>query len=307
MKIQILGVSILALSMFSCQPKDEKLSRPGSGGVGLSSKSISPADYNNLIAISFDRVGESLALVKAALSPAYADVNQLTVEGVQGRDIVNTDSQLVVKNKDKSVLKSNDSAKSETRYNHIVESLIKDENGKVLRVILRADESTKIENRGYKIQGKKQPFFKSITMNDRSEVSKLSDDTYLLTIIKTEEVSPSQFETSYLNSQIQIKFAWDGSLAGLDQEIKILGVSLNARSHNLKTGAVSLKGSGDLSLRITDQCVSLSGQINLVKKDQENGTIVDINDSTISISAQNYQSVAQPCESRPYVDLTRLF
>lgn len=304
-----LSTVILTTSLFSCAPKDDKLLTGGrNGGSGdvqtlnIESDKTESAKY---LAVSLDRAFEGLALLKSVLNPEYASLQKVAVSSDKFEpDVldINTGSYL------ESDLKGQFSG----RINYAIEKLEKDQDGKVVTLVLKS-ENMKLETKHFKDASAKGSFISSNNMSDRIVISKgVRERSYVLTIEKTEELGLAKNTTAYSNIQIKLEFAWDGSSEMLNEAVKVTAVRVNARMHGARTGAITLKDvNPNLTVKL-DSCLSANGELNIVrdgkipkgqKPAEAKATLVKIEDSSLTI--ENSISKALSCDIRPRVDLTR--
>lgn len=296
----------LATSFLSCAPKDEKMLVGGAATtvqtLNIESNKAESAKY---LAFALDRAFDGLALVKAVLTPEYAAQQKLTVSA----DKFETD---ILDMNTGSYLESKTTGQFAGSLNYAIEKLEKDEDGKVTVLVLKS-ENSKLETKHFKDSSLKGSFVSSNNMNDRIIVTKgARERSYVLTIEKTEELSLSKNVTAYSNIQAKLEFAWDGSVEMLKEAVKVTAVRINARMHGARTGAITLKDTNASLLVKLDDCVSASGELNIIRdnkvlKGQAPAalptTLVSLYDS--SLTMDNNTSLAQACSSRPRVDLTR--
>lgn len=304
-----LSTVILTTSLFSCAPKDDKLlaggRNGGSGDVQTLNIEGDKAESARYLAVSLDRAFEGLALLKSVLNPEYASLQKVAVSSDKFEpDVldINTGSYL------ESDLKGQFSG----RINYAIEKLEKDQDGKVVTLVLKS-ENMKLETKHFKESSQKGPFISSNNMSDRIVISKgVRERSYVLTIEKTEELGLAKNTTAYSNIQIKLEFAWDGSSEMLNEAVKVTALRVNARMHGARTGAITLKDvNPNLTVKL-DSCLSANGELNIVRdskilKGQKPSvlpvTVVKLEDSSLTI--ENSTSKALSCDVRPRVDLTR--
>ncbi|WP_409477519.1 hypothetical protein [Pseudobdellovibrio sp. HCB154] len=304
-----LSTVIVTASLFSCAPKDDKLltggNRSGSGDVQSLNIEKDNAEAARYLGVSLDRAFDGLALLKSVLNPEYAKLQNLSITtGKFEPDVLdmNTDSNL----------ESELTGQFAGRINYAIEKLEKDQDGKVVTLVLKS-ENTKLETKHFKESSLKGPFISSNNMSDRIVISKgVRERSYVLTIEKTEELGLAKNTTAYSNTQIKLEFAWDGSSEMLNEAVKVTAVRVNARMHGARTGAITLK---DVNPNLTvnlGSCLSANGELNVVrdgktlkgqKPAEVKATLVKLEDSSLTID--NSSSKALDCASRPRIDLTR--
>ncbi|MCM2352607.1 MAG: hypothetical protein NDI63_03245 [Pseudobdellovibrio sp.] len=304
-----LSTVILTTSLFSCAPKDDKLltggNRSGSGDVQSLNIEGDKAESARYLGVSLDRAFEGLALLKSVLNPEYASLQKLSIAaGKFEPDVLDMNTDLYLESELKGQFAG--------RINYAIEKLEKDQDGKVVTLVLKS-VNTKLETKHFKENSLKGPFISSNNMNDRIVISKgVRERSYVLTIEKTEEFGLAKNTTAYSNTQIKLEFAWDGSSEMLNEAVKVTALRVNARMHGARTGAIMLK---DVNPNLTvnlGSCLSANGELNIVRDSKTlkgekpaelKATLVKIEDSSLTI--ENSASKALSCDVRPRVDLTR--
>lgn len=303
-----LSTVLVTTSLFSCAPKDDKLLSGNNGGsanlqtLNIESDKAEAAKY---LGVSLDRAFEGLALLKSVLNPEYASSQKVSVSADKFEpDVLDLNTG--------SYLEGSQSGQFSGRINYAIEKLEKDQDGKVITLVLKS-ENMKLETKHFKDNSQKGAFISSNNMSDRIVISKgVRERSYVLTIEKTEELGLAKNTTAYSSTQIKLEFAWDGSSEMLNEAVKVTAVRINARMHGARTGAITLK---DVNPNLTvnlGSCLSATGELNIVrdgkipkgqKPAEVKATVVKIEDSSLTI--ENSSSKALSCDIRPRVDLTR--
>lgn len=302
-----LSTVIVSASLFSCAPKDDKLTAPGSGSVTTQSVNIegNKLESARFLAVSLDRAFDGLSLLKSVLNAEYAASQKTAVVADKfDADILDMTTG--------SYLEGTQSGQFSGRINYSIENLEKNEDGKVTSLVLKS-ENMKLETKHFVNASGKGSFVASNNMSDRLVISKgVRERSYILTIEKTEELSLTKNSTAYINTQIKLEFAWDGSVEMLNEAVKITALKINARMHGARTGTLSLKDAAPVLEVKLDTCISATGELNIVKDAKTQigqkptvlpATLVQVTDSSVSIDGVT--SAAQACDVRPHVDLTR--
>lgn len=308
-KTLVLTISsvILTTSLFSCAPKDDKILSGGanSGNLQVLNIESNKAESARYLGVSLDRAFEGLALLKAVLNPEYAASQKVTVSSDKFEpDVLDFNTG--------SYLESDVKGQFSGRINYAIEKLEKDQDGRVVTLVLKS-ENMKLESKHFKDNSGKGAFVAANNMNDRIVIAKgVRERSYVLTIEKNEELSLAKNSVAYSNTQVKLEFAWDGSSEMLNEAVKVQAIRVNARMHGARTGAITLKDTNaNLSVKL-DACVSANGELNIVRdskvlKGQKPTvlpvTVVKIEDSSLTIEDSVSQALA--CSIRPRVDLTR--
>lgn len=305
--ILALSSLIVTTSLFSCAPKDDKLQPAGGGQVTVQSVNIegNKLESARFLAVSLDRAFDGLSLVKSVLNAEYAATQKTSVVADKfATDILDVTTG--------SYLEGSQAGQFSNRINYAIEKLEKNEDGKVTVLVLKS-ENMKLETKHFVSSSGKGAFVSSNNMNDRLVITKgARERSYLMTIEKTEELGLAKNTTAFVNTQIKLEFAWDGSVEMLNEAVKITALKINARMHGARSGALTLKDVSPILEVKLDSCISATGTLKIVKDAKTQigqkptvlpETLVTIDDSTVTIDAVS--SKAQACGARPHVDLTR--
>lgn len=298
---------IVTAALFSCAPKDDKLMPGGVGSVQAQALNIesNQLESTRFLAVSLDRAFDGLALTKAVVNADYAAAQKLTVSGEKFEtDVLSISTGFY--------LEGSQAGQFSGRINYIIEKLEKDQDDKVTLLVLKS-ENMKLETKHFLDGSGKGPFVSSNNMNDRIVISKSAKEkSYLLVIEKTEELGLAKNTTAFVNTQIKLEFAWDGSKKMLEEAVQVTALKINARLHGARSGALILKDMAPVLSVKLDSCISATGHLNIVK-DAKNKigdkptelpvTPVKIEDSTLTMDGMI--SRAHACGVRPRTDLTR--
>lgn len=318
MNANVLIAAVLTLALFSCQPKDEK-SLLTNKNVTQKGVSMNQVETNRLMALSLDRAVEALVLLKSVLNPTYADSQGLQIEDNQIVDDSISFIKATLKNK-AAIKKISTQAENEIAINYEIESLELNDKNELVRLSLKSNEMVRIQNKGVLKVGSKKTDFSSTTMTDRVVIAKAKQPgLYSVSISKIEDANSAKDKQSYINSQIKVKFSWDGQVSSLDQDVFINAIQLVISRTGLKTGLLSVKDmNAKLTVKLEQNCATANGVLNLAKiEDLAKSTdpkpvlppsnqVITITESTVEIQKESFKSKAQSCESRPLVDLTRM-
>jgi len=153
-----LSTVILTTSLFSCAPKDDKLltggNRSGSGDVQSLNIEGDKAESARYLGVSLDRAFEGLALLKSVLNPEYASLQKLSIAaGKFEPDVLDMNTDLYLESELKGQFAG--------RINYAIEKLEKDQDGKVVTLVLKS-VNTKLETKHNTIAISKReiPFIK---------------------------------------------------------------------------------------------------------------------------------------------------
>lgn len=301
-----LSTVIVMTSLFSCAPKDDKLVSPGgSGTVKALDIEKNKTESARFLAVSLDRAFAGLSLVKSVLNAEYATSQKTAVVADKFEtDILDVNTGFF--------LEGTQAGQFSGKINYAIEKLEKNEDGKVIALVLKS-ENTKLETKHFVEASGKGSFVSSNNMNDRLVITKgTRERSYILIIEKMEELSLSKDTTAFANTQIKLEFAWDGSVEMLNDAVKITALKINARMHGARSGAITLKDAAPVLEVTLGSCISATGELKIVKDTKTQvgqkptvlpETLVSITDSTVTLDG--VASKAQSCEVRPHVDLTR--
>lgn len=318
-KLTLISAIILTTFLFSCAPKDDKLPpKPGNNVNPQSNDStMNQTELHKLTFLTFDRTFEAIALLKAALNPQYAEQLKLTVGELAQVDDVTGDSAKLLKNIASSTTIATAEAWFVTQMNYQIEEMRFNDDGEFVKLSLKSNDTTEIVNQGFLATNGRPIDFKTVTMADRIVIRKSNKkDLYSLEVLRVEAADSKKDKSSVINSQIKALFAWDGQIESLDNEIAVTALQFKVVRTGQKKGALTLKAlTTNLSVKL-NQCVSVFGDMVLTsdviapketKPSVPKGAFqVSVKDSSVEIPQEKFKSKAQPCESRPLVDLTRM-
>ncbi len=314
--VQIACLTVFTtVGLFSCQPKDvdhkEYVAVLKAKKFGDTSKSASVEikmtenETNSVMALSFDRMAESVFLIKTVLNSEFAAQNYLIKkqeENVQSSDELPT-----------TILESIpfESKKNTTgNFKYIVDEISVDVSGKLRKLVLTKSVFDSVVFVGKNL---KKNDFKIVNVSDRITVRLTADENvYLVKISRSDATSSKADKNTTLNFESKFKLAWDGQISNLNNDLQISNIFMKAVRTGSKSGEMIYENNQQNLTINVGQCVSLNGRLNmdanLSKPDQKmtNPSEIILSDSTIEISNSKFKSTAAPCENRAVVDLTRM-
>lgn len=326
--IQYSVLFFLALEIFSCQPKDADLRALAASvktNQNNTNTSVPPvmemtdAETNTVFALSLDRMAESVFLMKAVLSPEFAAAHFLNLR--QEANVESSDELPDTFLESVTLVPQLDPLSQQTEVlqkmntiallNYKVDELSIDVSGKLRKLVLVKNIFKSVTAKG-DLNTKKGDFsIKNIS--DRISVRLTADENiYLIKISRVDETSSKSDKNTTLNYEAKFKLAWSGDIAGLNSEMSISNISMRVDRLGAKTGQMNFANNQqNLTLKV-GQCVSLNGRLSLStslshsEQKMTNPTELVVTDSTFEIPNLKFKSMAQPCEVRPVVDLTRM-
>ncbi len=307
--VQIACVAVFStVSLFSCQPKDVSLKatadafKASKSGSETAPTNMNSNETNAVLALSFDRMAESVFLIKAVLNSEFATSQFLLKSQVENT----IDSDELPDTYLESV-NQNDQINTNV-INYVVDEISVDVSGKLRKLVLTKNTFKPAVSKG--INTKKSDFTIKNT-SDRITVKLTSnDEIYLIKINRTDETSSKVDKNTTLKFEAKFKLAWSGQIADLDKELQISNISFKADRDGNKKGKMNFVNDQQNISVTVGKCVSLNGRLNLnadLSKPGEkltNPTEIVLTDSTMDIG--KFKSAALPCENRPVVDLTRM-
>lgn len=316
------GVCLLTV-LASCQPKDVDLTTTvnnnrNNGNVNSRAASMSQTEVNKMVSLTLDRSAEVVHLIKALLNKDYA--NQKNIEVIQDK---NTDRLMLVSKKPEA----NKKTMHNLRLNYEVQ-LVKGEGGKISSIILVQDyHSSVLQSQGIIEVAGKNVDSVSKMKKDMIAVTRKDDNTYLVTISKSEELNSKADRSTNLETFITAQMKWDGSVESLDQAVLIVPNYLSATRTGNKTGLfyTKIKDAGNSGLFVSaGDCISVNGTLETYREmtsKNEKGEIVRENIKALVVEMKDssyqfidllkgnevsYRSESKSCSDRPVVDLTRI-
>lgn len=313
----------LTASLFSCAPKDNQLPPKVKNNVNSQgdSNSMNQTENNKLIAVSLDRTFAALALAKAAMNFEYANQLKLIIDEPLGVIDDSMPFDRILKAEGDRTIISTPGASFVTAVNYKITDRKFNEQRELIKLVLKSNDDVSLVSQGYLTVNNRPTDFKAVTMSDYIEIRKtLEEGLYSLTVKSIEDTSSVKDKSSVIDSYIKVKFAWNGKISSLEQEIAINLLEIKVNRTGQKKGVIDLKPvNTNLSVKL-GECITANGDVVFAKSEKkssampnetkptvpEDGLQVVLKDSTVEIPKQKFSSKAQPCESRPLVDLTRM-
>jgi hypothetical protein len=313
MRLHLLALGVLSgltLSLFSCSPKDDKLPpRPNSVTQqgNDSGVEMNPAELRNLMALTFDRTSESLALIKATLNPEYAKELNITSPDQNNLDDSTSTSMVTGLDSSATLVMKASGLTFINSVNYEVESLKKNAKGEVIKMTLI--DASMAPSLGIKNIKGRDTDFKSIALSGKITIKRSQiDGLYNLTVERIEDTSSAKDKSSVIHTKITALVQWNGSVESLNREVVISAFEFNVKRSGQKKGTLKLSHTdSNLTVKL-NKCVELDADLMManVGSQKDKNIQVILRSSTLSIEQLQFESKAQSCESRPLVDLTRM-
>jgi hypothetical protein len=321
----LLKLSVYASFMvftFSCQPKDENL-RPVTPSA---SKSMSPKEKNQMLALTFDRIAEAVHLLKTTVDADYSAQYNIEIVNTQNSELVSIQnisgrvdiSDIVIKSKAKVVdTKSNEPTSKTAHINLSLKRLLTNDDGILEQFFVTKESSDEIKNTGYRYENKKPLDFSAITQSESVSINKTATGLYNVIVSRVDDTSSRKDRNSFIMTKIGFELNWSGKLNELGDVIKIKLLDMSVERKGEKIGALKVKAltsdSNSLNLNLA-ACASLGGSVQLSfaqpniegKPAPDMVRTIQIKDSTIRIDEDDFSSEAAECKNRPVVDLSRM-
>lgn len=310
-KTKLKLVLLMTVSMgflFSCQPKDVAVARPGSTNAnGQATASMTSTDYDKMLALSIDRQFEALHIVKSVLNPAYA-----TAHSLQSAVDTNGKVNKLKPTKGPQIVKAED-YNGAYYINYDVQALEFDADGKLSLLILKNVLGSVAESKAVLIRGTTQTDISNKGVNEYIVVKPTTNvGEYSLSVDRYDEMNSKAERQNFFIVSGSSTLTWDGLVASLDQALPMKLTTLNIDRKGYKVGNMKFDSivSNNLTLTLGD-CASVTGNITLTQKiaGKTPRTIIsDFSyiDSSSSMSDGRYSYKARDCASRPVIDYAKL-
>jgi len=310
----------LFFGLFSCQPKDIDLralsaatkASQSNASNNFQSVQMTEAEINSIFTLSLDRMAEAVFLMKAVLNPEFAAthfLNLLKHENLEtSDDLPEMFLESVVSDQQMSQQKKMNTISS---VNYKVDDFLVDASGKLKKLVLVKNIFKSAIAKG-DLNTKKGDFNIKNTSDQISVQLTTEPNIYLVKIYRVDETSSKSDKNTTLNSEIKFKLGWSGDVASLNNKMNISNILILIDRTGAKKGQINFINNQESLTLSMGQCASLNGRLsintNWVPPEQKmtNPTELIIIDSTFEILNSKFKSVAQACEIRPIVDLTRL-
>ncbi|MBC7421285.1 MAG: hypothetical protein H7328_11205 [Bdellovibrio sp.] len=300
MKSALLLSPFLAISfLVACAPKDSKIERPDprvgtAGGLSVNSQ----YDSNKHLMVLLDRQVEAIQLFKAVIDADYAKEKGFVFEDL-------TVNKLTVKKLKLDSKKFKDGMLDQISNLSVIVEVVRNEDQSVKSVSLK--EADLVEEKV--IFGGNDIVLK----NKRKEIMIIKAEaanTYDVTLKLVDELNSKPGKSISLNDA-QFQFSLNGN------EAFIISATLQHNRYGVQTGDMAMQtASSTVSVRLDGACVSVNGVMKLESLviNAKTGKPAYVrtatyNDSSVVLNAgkDTLSSAANACESRPVVDLKKLF
>lgn len=313
--IKLTPLIIVAMGVVACAPKDQKMTAGGNTNVTQQSAPMSAVEHNKLLAVTLDQMTLPVVILNAFLNPQLAEKHGLIVEEAEISDDVSSKKITLIRSKETLIKKANQLFSFENAINYQVESLQRNEEGQLIELVLKSNDSIRLESKGV-LKGAKRPTdFLSNNLTERINLTlQPKTNEWLVVMNKIEETNSFRDRQTFINSQIKFKFEKIEGTSNF-QEVKIKAVKLNVSRRGAKSGGFTLVDkNAQLTIKLSEQCASLNGglqQTRVVGRTKTDpGTEVtthyELKDSSLNILEDQFLLPAQACESRPLVDWSKM-
>lgn len=304
MNIHSMTVSaLIILFICSCAPKDQKIVRPDTrvNPTGTSSPTEAKADNYKYLAVLLDRQSEVLQLYKILTNAEYAVHNSYKVEDFEFN---------FVKFKKISAQVNSLSSQIAVKSNvSLLAQVTSDEKGNLQQILITENKEVPSTESATK-EDKSNIVLKNNSKKILIEKSK-TDQSFNVTVDQNDELNAKAGKSFQLNT-LKFNFSENADV------YKINSVEVKHNRYGVQTMDFSMKSAegSDLQIQLTDQCVSLTGQLvlNSIEVDKvKNAPLyvrkLNYKDSSLILVAGNdtYDLKAASCAERPVVDISRLF
>ncbi len=322
MTLKIVSVSLLAtILLFSCAPKDEKLSRPDQNSK-LKTNEFLGEDSAKLIAITFDKEVEALHFIKAALNAEYAKQKNINVEVVSesaGQIVKHLTSASANGNNDRMVVSDSNDIMQQSQVDLLATVTLVD--GLIQRLDIKDNSAGQSTEELYvKDKGKKPNLSTLLVTNKLKHIAIQKADVDGMYTVDVDSVdalrtfnkkSPTEVYSDLSQVQAQMAILWDGKLESLNQKIRILATSVShlKTAQNKMQVAMHSENESELYMSL-GECATLDGKIMMSTTKLKADSPVEsqlflFDNSSLSVKEKTIFS-AVDCASRPVVDLRKL-
>ncbi len=300
---------LLMIVIFSCQPKDVTVTRPGnSGNVNTNSANLSSLEFDKLLSLSLDRQFEAIHLLKAVLNPTYAESKNLKVSKDKSETI--TIKLLNVPKYDKKTVRD------ESFYfvDFEVQALHLDENGKLISLVLKNAPTKTPNSISFNAAGAD---FSSKALNEFISIRVgTTSNEYIINFDRLDDTSSKADRQSNLIVTGVATLTWDGMVESLDQPLRISLNKFYVDRKGNKTGFMRFSSvvSKDLIVELNN-CIIVNGNITLTQRiNAKTGAFdkissVNYTDSSLVMTdgtRSTFSYSAKECAHRPIIDFTKL-
>lgn len=322
MSLKVVSVSfITTVLLFSCAPKDEKLSRPDQNSK-LKTNDFTGDDSIKLMSITFDKEVEALHFMKASLNSDYANqknLNVVTVSESAIKIVKHLTSVSANGTDDRTVISDSNDVLQLSKVDLMVTMDLVD--GRIQRLEIKDNSAGKSTEELYVKEMGKKPSLSTLLVTNKLKyitVQKAdADNTYSIDVDSVDALrtfnkkSPSEVYSDLSQIQAQMLISWDGKTESLNTKIKILSTSMShlKTAQNKMQAAMHSENDSELFVSLTE-CAALDGKIMMsttkLKADSPvDSQLFQFNNSSLSVKEKTIFK-AGDCASRPVVDLRKL-
>ncbi len=322
MSLKIVSVSLLTtILLFSCAPKDEKLSRPDQNSK-LKTNEFSSDDSVKLLAIAFDKEVEALHFMKASLNSDYAKLKNLNVQTVSesATKIVKHLTSVSANGSNDRVMVSDSNDVLQLSQVDLL-ATIDLVDGRIQRLEIKDDSAGQSTEELYvKDKGKKPTLSTLLVTNKLKHITVQkadADNTYSVDVDSVDALrtfnkkAPAEVYSDLSQVQAQMLISWDGKAESLNDKIKVLSTSVShlKTAQNKMQAAMHSESDSELFVSLSE-CAALDGKIVMTTTKLRADSPVDkqlfqFDNSSLSVKEKTVFK-AGDCASRPVVDLRKL-
>lgn len=291
---------LLVFGLFSCQPSDVNMS--GSKNTVTDVKSLSIENQNKMIAVGLERQIEALQLIKASLDSQYAQELQLVM--------TETDGQTYLKSKNSKLTWKNNVITNDASISFQITDKRLNADGSLKSLILKKTQGEDLKSQGIIFTDNRKTDFVEFTTTHIIQATPDTDGFYVIETMRSSDTS-SRFEkqtTHLLDSRLKVK--WNGQISTLNSALEIQDLKMYLTKKGAANGRLSLVSQSSALNISLNSCTSINGNLQydvdnkIAKVEARTLQNLNVQDSTFTFE-DGMISVAQGCESRPWVDLTR--
>lgn len=307
--ISLLGATVL-FSVFSCKPRDVSMLPNRSGNsASVNAKTSKDNEYKMTIH-AVERQVEALHLVKAILNTDYMNQKSLAINDENGIP--------VLRSKKKFIETKNNDFINRIGTNYEIINVSFNENGSLRSLILKNTQlDTVRDSVELRENGKKKVDINFEPINKMIAVYQASNQTneYTIQITRVDKTNTKANGATNLTLNTTSIIEWSGQAEDLDKDIKISSIQTYLK-RDLSDKVAQISDfkitNSSLLVSLKDTCASANGSFAITKmiatkpEATQEEVAVQSKDSSFDIHDVGYTTLAQPCEIRPIVDLSRL-
>lgn len=312
LKFSILSILAAGLLFSSCEPRDNKITRPdtrANPNSGPTGQTDGKADNYKFMAVLADRQVEILELFRAVTDEQFAAAKNIVVEEIE------VDGQKLKKISAK-VLNLKSEKFENTRDAALLVQLIVDADGKLQQIVAKESQAQLTYEKAVKLANNTDVSVKNKLKS--LVVSNLGNDSWQASLTSSDEVNLKIGKSVMMNV---LKFSFTATDAALDT-FTIKDVEMVHMRSGTLVGDFSLKSDAAttmvVSIKTADKCSSVSGVLHLnsfeTKKSKDNSLAplydrtLTYNTSEVVVNAgkDTFSLPVAECENRLSVDLGKL-